>query len=134
VARGAVQRLQEGITSAGVQLSNVKLPPPPLLPGYPIQPDARHMPARGVGLIIATDTDPRLSHDRVARLPLPAPNDEDWDVGSVGSAGNAPSDGPWVEGLWFRFHGKTFFASAKIGPKASKSDLRAVAAIVHSLR
>src|SRR6266700_4941132 len=38
------------ITSAGVQLSNVQLPPPTLVPGFPIQVNGSVLPARGVGL------------------------------------------------------------------------------------
>jgi hypothetical protein len=62
---------KDGITSTGVQLSNIQLPPPTLAPGFPIQVNGGVLPARGVGLIIATDTDPRLRHGRVAVPPLP---------------------------------------------------------------
>ena len=65
---------KDGITSAGVQLSNIQLPPPVLRPGYPIQVNDHVLPARGVGLIIATDPDPKLSDDPVAVPPLPAPS------------------------------------------------------------
>jgi len=77
-----------GVVSAGVQLSNVRLPAPSLLPGYPIQVNNRDLPARGVGLIIATDTDPRLSRGFVAVPPLPGPDGRGWDVGS--SLGGRP--------------------------------------------
>src|ERR1700685_1331152 len=52
---------KDGIASAGVQLSNVRLPRPSLLPGFPIQVNDQVLPPHGVGLIIATDTDPKLS-------------------------------------------------------------------------
>jgi hypothetical protein len=41
---------------------------------------------------------------------------------------------PDIEMLWFRAHGETFIACAKIGPKATSRDLSAVAAIIQSLR
>src|ERR1700683_3948932 len=44
--------------AAGVQLSNVKLPAPSILPSFPIQASAKALPAAGIALIIATDTDP----------------------------------------------------------------------------
>jgi hypothetical protein len=36
--------------------------------------------------------------------------------------------------LWFRAHSATLIATAKIGPKAANGDLKAVAAIIQSLR
>jgi hypothetical protein len=117
-----------GITSAGLQLSNVQLPPPALVPGYPIQVNSRVLPARGIGLIIATDTDRALSHYVVRKLPLPAPNGHYWTIGSS-LAGT-----PYMELLWFDVHGTTFIACAKVGPNVSRKDLKAVAAAVQSLR
>jgi hypothetical protein len=64
---------RHGITAAGVQLSNVRLPPPALAPGFPIQANGGLLPAHGIGLIIATDTDAKLPHGPVAVPPLPAP-------------------------------------------------------------
>ena len=117
-----------GITSAGVQLSNVRLPPPALMTGYPIQVNGQVLPGGGVSLIIATDTDPRLSHGPVTVAPLPAPNGRYWTVGS------ARAGAPYMQTLWFRFKGTTFIACAKIGPKATSGDIQAVASIIHSLR
>jgi hypothetical protein len=124
---------KDGVTSAGMQLSNVRLPPPALAPGFPIQVNGEVLPARGVGLIIATDTDPHIRHyGRLAVPPLPAFDDPNgwryWNAGS-GSAGT-----PDIEILWFRFHGTTFIACAKIGPKATRGDRKALDTIVHSLR
>lgn len=120
---------KDGITSAGLQLSNVQLPTPSLVPGYPIQVNNRVLPARGIGLIIATDTDRKLSHYVVVRrLPLPAPNGRYWTIGS--SLGGTP----YMELLWFHAHGKTFIACAKVGPNVTRTDLKAVAAAVRSLR
>jgi hypothetical protein len=123
---------KDGITSAGVQLSNVQLPPPALAPGFPIQVNGGVLPARGVGLIIATDTDPRLRHDPVAVPPLPAPDAPDgW---KFWNAGSASAGAPYIQTLWFRFKGTAFIACAKIGPKAANGDLKTVAAIIRSLR
>jgi hypothetical protein len=117
----------DGITSAGVQLSNVQIPPPSLIPGFPVQASGQVLPAQGVALVIATDTDPKLSHTAAAMPPLPAPNGRYWTMGS------ASGGSPYTQTLWFRAYGAAFLACAKIGPRASSSDLRAVAAIVQSL-
>ena len=123
---------KDGITAAGVQLSNVKLPSPKLVPGFPIQANGGVLPTRGVGVVIASDTDPKVPHGPMAVPPLPAPHALNgwkyWNAGSA-SAGN-----PYIEILWFRAHSATFTATAKIGPKATNGDLKAFAAIVRSLR
>jgi hypothetical protein len=129
---------KDGITSAGVQLSNVRLPPPALAPGFPIQVNGAVLPARGVGLIIATDTDPKLPQGPVAVPPLPAPDAPNgwkyWNAGSASAAHDSKGNGsPSIQMLWFRVNGATFIACAKIGPKATTSALKAVAAIVQSL-
>jgi hypothetical protein len=118
---------KNGITATGVQLSNVKLPRPALAPGYPIQVNNRVLPAGGVGLIIAADPDPRLSHGQVSEPPLPAPDGPDWMIGS------ALAGTPYMEALWFRVNGKIFIACAKVGPNAAKSDRNAIASIIRSL-
>ena len=105
---------RNGITAAGVQLSNVKLPPPSLIPGYPIQVNNRVLPARGVGLIIAADPDRRLSHGLVSKPPLPAPDSRYWMIGS------ALGGGQYMEALCFRVEGKVFIACAKVGPHAEE--------------
>lgn len=130
---------KDGITSAGVQLSNIPLPSPALAPGFPIQVNGRVLPARGVGLIIASDTDPRLTRGPVAVPPLPAPDAPDgwkyWNAGSASAAYDSKGNGsPYIQMLWFRVNGATFIACAKIGAKATSGDLKAVAAIVQSLR
>jgi hypothetical protein len=119
---------KDGIASAGVQLSNVRLPRPSLLPGFPIQVNDQVLPPRGVGLIIATDTDPKLSHGTTASLTLPRPNGPEWTMGS------APGGTPYLETLWFLVKGSAFVASAKIGPGSTTASLKALAAVVHSLR
>jgi hypothetical protein len=116
-----------GITSTGVQLSNVKLPTPSLVPGYPIQVNNRVLPPRGIGLIIATDPDPKLQRDPVRQPPLPAPDGPYWSVGS------ALAGAPYIEVLWFRTHGKTLIACAKIGPRTTRRDRTALSSIIKSL-
>ena len=123
---------KDGITSAGVQLSNVQLAPPALVPGFPIQANGGVLPTRGAGVIIATDTDPKVPRGPIAVPPLPAPHAPDgW---KYWNAGSASAGAPYIEILWFRAHSATFIATAKIGPKATNGDLKAVAAIIQSLR
>ena len=120
---------KDGITAAGVQLSNIKLPPPTLIPGYPIQVNGQVLPEHGVGLIIATDTDPSLSHGKIAVPSLPLP----WPAESHGWAiASAPPRSPIFETLWFRSDGMTYIAAAKIGWKASGTAQRALVRIVRS--
>ena len=106
---------KDGITSTGVQLSNTQLPPPTLIPGYPIQVNDQVLPERGVGLIIATDTDPSLSHGPVAVPPLPASS-------TVWAKGSAPAGAPYMQTLWFQF-------KARSSSRARRSVRRLLAAI-----
>jgi hypothetical protein len=119
---------QNGVTSSGVQLSNVKLPLPSLIPGYPVQVNNKVLPGGGIGLIIATDPDPRLQRGAVQKPPLPAPDGRYW------STGSSPGGTPYMETLWFRTHGMTLIACAKIGPHVTRHDLRVVGSIIKSLR
>ena len=119
----------KGFTSSGVQLSNVKLPLPRLVPGYPIQVNGQVLPGNGIGLIIATDPDPKMQGGPVhQQLPLPVPNGRYWVIGS------SPGGAPYLETLWFRAYGMIFVASAKIGPQTTSHDLKIVASIIESLR
>jgi len=120
---------KDGITATGMQLSNVRLPLPSLIAGYPIQVNSRVLPGDGIGLIIATDPDPKLVHDApVQKPPLPAPNGRYWNIGS------SPAGAPYIETLWFAAHGKTFIACATIGPQTTNRQLAVVAAVIRSLR
>jgi hypothetical protein len=103
---------KDGITSQGVQVSNVPLPAPSLVAGAPIQVNDRVSPAEGVGLVIATDTDPRLARHPVVTPPLPAPNGRYW------SPSSSPAGSASMMTLWFRSHGGTFLVCVKIGPRA----------------
>ena len=119
---------RNGITSSGVQLSNVKLPLPSLTPGYPIQVNDRVLPGDGIGLIIATDPDPKLQRGPLQKPPLPAPNGRYW------VSGSSPGGTPYMDTLWFRAHGMTLIACAKIGPQTTGHDLKVVASMIKSLR
>ena len=133
---GPFRESQDGITSAGVQLSDVKLPRPVLRPGFPIQTTAV-LPARGVALIIATDTDPRVHHyGRLAVLPLRGPDAPGGWKYWLGNSCSPPRGGTGcvdMEILWFRWHGTAFIVNAKIGPKAYHNGHTAVDAIIPSL-
>lgn len=110
-----------------MQISNVKLPAPSLVSGYPVQVNGRALTARGIGLIVATDPDPGLQRRPVQQPPLPAPNGRYWSIGS------APGGRPYIETLWFRTHGMSLIASVKIGPQATSRELSILASIVKSL-
>jgi hypothetical protein len=119
------------VRSAGVQISNVPLQRPTLRPGYPVQVTDYALPAGGVALVVATDTDPHVvPAGRVATLPLPSPSasgPSGWLFGS------APAGQPYIETLSVRADGRTFVADVKVGPSASGSDLNALGGIVRSL-
>jgi len=116
---------------AGIQLSNVRLPAPRLLPGFAIQVSSEVQPPRGVGLVIATDTDRRLSRGEVAVQPLPLP----WPDGSHGwLLGSSPARSPVFETLWFRVGRTTYVATAVIGWKASHAAQKALGQIVRSIK
>lgn len=125
-----------GVVSSGVQLSNVRLPPPGILPGFPVQANDRVMPYNGIALIIASDKDRRLSHNPDAALPLPSPNGprEKWAVGSAVAARGARVSPPYIEVLWFRVGNAYFVASAKIGSIASSATFKALDQAVRSIR
>lgn len=114
------------VASQGVQISDVRLPRPIISPGNPIQVNGNELPARGVGLVIASDTDARVSHAPVSGLPLPAR--AEWSFGS------ALAGQPYMQTVWFRVDGRMFMADAKIGARASKADLAGLAFILESIR
>ena len=117
---------KEGVSSSGVVISNVRLPRPSLEPGYMVQVNGNVLPARGVGLVIASDSDRRLPR-RVARVP-PLPRLETWLKGS------ALGGEPYLESVWFRIKGRYFLADAKIGAKATGADLAALGWISETVR
>ncbi len=120
----------DGITAAGALISNVRLAAPPVVSGYPIQVNARVLTGRGVGLIVASGKAPKMSPGALVTPPLPSPDGPEhrWSIGSA-LAGDA-----FLETLWFRVGGRTFVASAKVGPNVSSADRHALATIIRSLR
>ncbi|MHB1988129.1 MAG: hypothetical protein ACYCSF_09105 [Acidimicrobiales bacterium] len=115
---------KDGVSAVGVQLSNVRLPRPAIIHGFPIQVNGRVLPPRGIALIVATDDDPTLSHGRVVALPA---SPRDW------STGSATAGQPYVMYLWFRTAGGVFLASAKVGAHASSAAQKALASASRSL-
>ncbi len=121
-----------GVAAAGAQISNVRLTGPRVIPGYPVQSALGRQPPRGVGLVIASDTEtglPGRSRGYILAPPLPAPDQHGWNVGSTLVASGNPS----IETLWFRGDHETFIASVKVGTNATSADLRAIDRIIHSL-
>ncbi len=119
------------VRAAGIQLSNVRLPPPKLLPGTPVEVNGQVLPARGVGLVIATATERSFSHGIVVRplLPVPWPDgSHDWTLAS-----SLPGS-PIYEWLWFREYGTTYIAAIAIGSKASRAAQKALGPIIGSIK
>jgi hypothetical protein len=123
---------QDGILTAGVQLSNVPLPPPAVIPGYPVQVLDHALPAHGIGLTITADTDTGSPDAPVAVPPLPYP--DRWAKSSTGPQMRAGAGGSHVEVLWFLIGSTVFEACAKIGPRVTSADHAALAAAIRSIR
>ena len=121
-----------GASAAGVQLSNVVLPPPTVVSGLPIQTKATLLPDDGVSLIIAIDRDPSGIQNPPKTLTIPTPPlvKFHW-VLSVG--GDQPGT-PHTQSGWFQWNGQTYIASGKVGPRATSKDIAALDAIIQSLR
>jgi hypothetical protein len=124
-----VVRFSKAKAVVGAEISNVRLPPPTPLPGYPIQVNGYALPPRGIALVIARDRDPG-SGDVLAVPPLPQPggSNNQWTIGS-----SLPGE-PYIEILWFKASGATFIASVKVGPSATGTDLNVLDRIIQSLR
>lgn len=116
-------------TARGAQVSNVKLPSPSVMAGYPIQTNEHDLPPGGIALIVATFEDPGVSQDPTVSLPLASPyaSKNGWSVGS------ALPDQPYMSLVWFTGNGQTFIASVKTGPNAAQADQMALGGIVTSL-
>jgi hypothetical protein len=123
---------RKGVRSAAVQVSNVGIPAPRLLPPeYSIEVSGRMLTPRGVGLIVATDTARDLPHYKVAGLPLPLP----WPDGSHSWVlASSLARSPVYEWMWFRAGGRTYVATATIGWKASRAAQKALDRIVRSIK
>ena len=116
---------REGITTTGVQLSNVVLPPPRLIPGSPVQVNSRDLPAHGIGLIITADDHAGPANVPVAVLPLQHP--QGWWTGS-----SLPGT-PYMRGVRFSVGSTIFAANVKIGPRVDNDQHTALVAAVQSI-
>jgi hypothetical protein len=118
-------RSNAGVKAVGAQVSNVELSPPSIVPGAPIQANGSAMPADGIAVVIASDSDPHASQPATVSPPLSL---EEF------TGGSAPAGTPTIQLLWFVGNGRTFVATVKSGANASPVDLRAVADLIRSLR
>jgi hypothetical protein len=122
---------QDGITTAGVLLCNVPLPPPAVIPGYPVQVLDQDLPAHGIGLSIVAEPEANPNLGPPVEPPLPYP--DRWVKGSTlrmrGGGGS-----PHIEGLLFQVGSTTFATWAKIGAQVTSGDYAVFAAAIHSLR
>lgn len=117
----------QGTTAHGALISNVALPSPSLVPGYPIQTNNGDLPPDGIALVIAAVV-PREPYPSPSS-PLPArPTLDDFTHGSA-SAGT-----PTIDSLTFTGDGKDFVATVKIGPNAQQVDMKSLRSAVASLR
>jgi hypothetical protein len=100
-----------GVKAAGAQISNARLPPPIVRPGYPIQANGLVLPATGIALVIGTDQDPKVAR-QIALVSPPLSYPAGWLRGS--STGQDPS----MDTIWFHAQpgGRVFIATVKIGP------------------
>ena len=121
-----------GVHSTGVQLSNVRLPPPAILPGKgtTVEISGAVLPPAGVGLVITPNDNHGLPQEKATMPPLPLP----WPDGSRGwLLGSSPGRGPVFEWLKFRVNGTTYVAVVTIGSKATRAAQHALVPIVRSI-
>lgn len=114
----------DGSRFQGVQLSNVELPMPVVVPGPPPQPSGSVLPKNGVAVIVAR-TSGSPGGDEV---PLPLSLDEF-------AVGSALPGAPVLEDAYFAAGGWTFVSTVKIGAHAyDDATLRTVGQTVASFR
>jgi hypothetical protein len=118
------QSSKDGATAAGAQISNVPLPAPALIPGFPIQASGEILPAHGVSLVIATDNDPKVC--RPGPHPSPA-GGSNYCQRSYASPpisfkdmilGSSLAGSPVTSFLWVKASGTALSLTAKFGPSA----------------
>ncbi len=113
-----------GAMAAGVQISNVPLPAPALMPGFPVQASGETLPASGVSLVIVTDTDPRVC--RPGPHPSPAGGSNhcqpSWASPPISfkdmNMGSSPGGTPVTSFLWVKAGGTALSLTAKFGASA----------------
>ena len=119
----------KGSASArGAQVSNIELPSPSLVPGFPIQTNGDDLAADGLAIIIAIDDDPSDVQQPPQSPPAPPLSLGDFIHGS------APAGSATLDLMWFTGNGRTFLATIKTGPNVSASDRTALESAVSSLR
>jgi hypothetical protein len=117
-----------GASARGAQVSNIELPSPSLVPGFPIQTNGDDLPADGLAIIIAIDDDPSDVQQPPQSPPAPPLSLDDF------SHGSAPAGSPTLDLMWFTGNGRTFLATIKTGPNVSAVDRTALEAAVSSVR
>lgn len=114
-------------TATGALISNVVLPSPSIVPGYPIQTNGADLPGDGIAFVVALDDDPDAQQPPASPPSPPLTLDEF-------TQGSAPPGSPTLDSLWFSGNGQTLLATIEIGPNATSADLASLAAVVSSLR
>ena len=117
-----------GASARGAQVSNLELPSPSLVPGFPIQTNGDDLPADGLAIIVAIDDDPTDGQQPPQSPPAPPLSLDDFIHGS------ALAGSPTLDLMWFTGNGRTFLASIKTGPSVTAADRTALEAAVSSLR
>lgn len=117
-----------GASSSGTQISNVELPPPQIEPGLPIQVSGLALPEQGVGVIVATDEDPKIVQLPPTEMPTPPLSLSDFNEGS------ATGGGPVFSFLWFDANGQPLIVTIKRGAGTTSEDQKALEGLIRSLR
>jgi hypothetical protein len=115
---------KDGATAAGAQISNVPLAAPVLMPGFPVQASGETLPARGVSLVIVTDTDPKVCRPGPHPSPAGGSNYCQRAYASLPISfkdmipSSSLADTPVTSFLWVKAGGTTLSLTAKFGPSA----------------
>lgn len=121
------------VRSAGVQLSNVRLPAPVLQARTPAEVNGEALPPSGVGVVISIATG--RSPISVVAPPLPLPWPDESHAGSQRwLLGSSPAGFPIGEWLWFRIGGTIYVAAITIGPQASSAAQKVLGPIIRSIK
>jgi hypothetical protein len=131
---------KDGVTAAGAAISNMALPAPAIMPGFPVQASGETLPARGVSLVIATDNDPKVC--RPGPHPSPA-GGSTYCQRSYASPpisfkdvilGSSPAGSPVTGFLWIKVNGEALDLTVKFGASAfSQRLINPVSAVLASL-
>lgn len=119
------------VAIAGAEISNVRLPSPLVVPGYPLQVRGQDLPASGVGVIIGNAPQPAVPLSRLREPPLPPPSPGNG-TGWVGVSNGG--DSGLVSLLTFKLHGERFIATISGGSNPPRAAGAATGRIVRSLR